>query len=120
MKDFIFQNPNLIEQRRSNRNNPTKAEQLLWERIRKKQLYGFRFLRQYSVGPYILDFYCPKMHLGIEVDGGYHKTNNQKRYDMEKEKFIKSTGINVIRFDNEEVLNKIGVVINKITEYLLQ
>lgn len=113
----VFQNGKLKEQRKANRNNPTEAESYLWKHLRKRQL-GYKFQRQYSVGTFILDFYCSKVRLGIEIDGGYHLNPEQKEYDEYKEIQMKEVDINVLRFKNEEVMNSIEKVIEKINQFL--
>jgi len=77
-RELIYNSPHRKIQRRHLRKKTTKAEQVLWSKIRKKQL-GFVFRRQYSIGPYIVDFYCPQQRLIIEIDGKQHK--NTKDYD---------------------------------------
>ena len=87
---FLYNHKTLKERRRDLRKNQTPAEKLLWKFISKDQISGLRFLRQYSVGPYILDFYCPKIRLGIEIDGSVHKEKEARIYDKDREKFLKS------------------------------
>lgn len=74
------------------RENFTDAERLIWKYIRNKQL-GLKFFRQYSIGQYILDFYCPEMRIAIEIDGGQHaeetKNRDQKRTDFLNKQDIK-------------------------------
>ena len=71
--------------RRELRKNQTEAEKLLWNKIRNRQLNNFKFYRQYSAGPYILDFFCPEIRLAIELDGEEHK--DRREYDKERENF---------------------------------
>ena len=70
----IFNTTALKERRRELRNNQTPAEKMLWQKIRKKQLSGIQFYRQYGIGAYIADFYAPVLRLCIEVDGIQHHT----------------------------------------------
>ena len=70
------------ERARNLRKNPTEAERFLWQHIRRRQLGGFRFRRQYAIGLYIVDFYCLEERVAIEVDGGQH--NGQAAYDAER------------------------------------
>jgi very-short-patch-repair endonuclease len=74
----IYTKKSMQERRRNLRNNSTKAEQLLWEELRNKKL-GVRSLRQYSIGSYVVDFYCPELKLAIEVDGAVHDSSDAKR-----------------------------------------
>ncbi len=89
--------------RRNLRGNMTRAESLLWSRLRKKQVLGQRFLRQYGVGRYILDFYCPKYKLAIEIDGESHLFSDAPEYDCDRQQYIEAFGINFLRFRNSEV-----------------
>jgi very-short-patch-repair endonuclease len=108
---FLRNDPALKKRRRELRRNQTEAEKLLWAHLRNKQFYGMKFFRQYSIGPYILDFYCPRMKLAVELDGGQHNESENKEYDSVRSEYLKSQGIDVIRFwDNEVLLNRDGVL----------
>ena len=97
------------------RNDETPAERLLWRYLRGKQLNGYRFRRQHGIGSYILDFYCPSGRLGIELDGNVHEDVIRQEYDLERTKYLKEmANIRIVRFDNEDVLNHIEAVIEKI------
>lgn len=103
------------EKRRKLRNNSTKAEIYLWAEIRNKKL-GYRFLRQYGVGKYVIDFYSPRLKLAIEVDGVTHLTKEELEYDERRQFEIEQVGIQFIRFTNLEVYNEIANVIEKISD----
>jgi very-short-patch-repair endonuclease len=109
---FLYNNKTLKERRQELRNNQTEAEKLLWKFISKNQICGFRFLRQYGVGPYILDFYCPKIRLGIELDGEIHK--EKILYDKDREKYLESLDIKIIRFQNDDVLKNTKETLNEL------
>ncbi len=79
---------------------------------------GCRFWRQYSVGPYILDFYCPALRLCIELDGELHQEKENKLYDQDRDAYLKEHDIIVLRFKNEEVESRLGATISKIMTYL--
>ena len=111
---FLYNNKTLKERRQELRKNQTPAEKLLWKFISKDQILGLRFLRQYSAGPYILDFYCTKIRLGIEVDGEIHK--ERKLYDKDREEYLKNLDINIIRFWNDDVLRNVGDVLVKLQD----
>ncbi len=98
--------------RRQLRKNPTEAERILWQEVRGKKIGNVRFHRQYSIGPYILDFFCPTFRLAIELDGSQHK--DEKEYDKERDLFLKDKGITTIRFWNEEVTKNLAEVLEKI------
>ncbi len=93
------------------RKSQTKEESLLWANLRNSKL-GFKIKRQYSVGPYVLDFYCPAKKLAIEIDGVQHLQN--KEYDKLRSDYLSVFGIRVIRFWNNEVNQDIDLVLSKI------
>ena len=78
------------------RKTPTEAERLLWKYLRRRQLIGHRFRRQYPIGSYIVDFFCFEERLAIELDGGHH--SQQTEYDTERTAFLESEGVRVLRF----------------------
>lgn len=86
------------------RENMTEFEMVVWEYLRNRPL-GFKFRRQHPVHTYILDFYCHKKRLSIEVDGGYHTNKNQKEKDLERTDYLNHIGIKEIRFSNDQVFN---------------
>jgi len=95
------------------RENMTVPEKLLWEKLRLKPL-GFKFRRQHPINRYVLDFYCHKLKLSIEIDGGYHLSKAQKAKDTERTKVINDLGIKEIRFSNKEINNDIEIVMLKV------
>jgi len=105
--------PNIFRNAVKLRLDMTEPEKLLWEHLRTKPL-DFKFRRQHPISGYILDFYCHKKRLSIEIDGGYHLTAAQKEKDQDRSAYLNSVGIKEIRFTNEEVLNQIDMVIQKI------
>ncbi|MBK7157645.1 MAG: endonuclease domain-containing protein [Ignavibacteria bacterium] len=110
----IFNRTEEKEKRRKLRNNMTNAEKLLWERIRNRQVRKKRFLRQYSVLKYVIDFYCPEIKLAIEVDGDIHISEESIEYDKNRQTEIENYGIKFLRIKNEEVFANIHNVILKI------
>ena len=101
---------------RENRNNATLAEKVLWEHLRYNQL-GIKFLRQYIIGDYIVDFCSREGGLIIEVDGGYHSEPRQQEDDALRERVLEQLGYHIMRFSNEEVLYDIDNVTNQIISY---
>lgn len=99
------------DRRRELRSAQTPEEELLWYRLRNNQLDGYHFFRQYSAGPYILDFYCAKLRLAIEIDGGQHSEHDTMLYDREREMYLAGLDIKTIRFQNKEVMSDIENVI---------
>ena len=79
---------------------PHRRERRLWSLLRKRQLQGRKFRRQYSIGPYIVDFYCPDEHLAVELDGEVHNEPVRHDYDTKRERFLKEKGLQVVRFEN--------------------
>lgn len=104
----------LIDQARELRNNQTPAEATLWRYLRHNQLGGFKFRRQHPAYGYILDFYCAKARLGIELDGGVHLNPEQVKMDYERTHDLRERKIEIIRFWNSEVINNINSVLEKI------
>lgn len=101
------------EKRRTLRTNMTFCERLVWVFLRKKQ-YGYRFLRQYSVDHYVMDFYCPKLKLAVEIDGDVHEQKDQKKYDEVRQKYLEEFGIKFVRITNEELLGNPNKAFEKI------
>lgn len=112
----IKSNPELKEVRRQLRKSMTQAERMIWARVRNNQL-GNRFLRQYSIGYYIIDFYCPKLRLAIEIDGKQHTATETKLYDQDRDTYLNNLGIQILRFWNDEVLKDIENIISKISSF---
>jgi very-short-patch-repair endonuclease len=100
------------------RSHETEAEKMLWTRLSKSQLKGLRFKRQHPISKYIADFYCHKAKLVVEVDGGYHDTSNQRVYDTERTTFLVGLGIEVLRFTNKDVTERLDWVVQEIEKRL--
>jgi very-short-patch-repair endonuclease len=100
--------------RKTLRNSSTSAEAALWTMLKKRQIEGGKFRRQHSVGPYIVDFYCPSEKLAVELDGAYHFTSEGIAYDEERSAYLRRYNINVIRFENREVFENPEAVLEKI------
>ncbi len=97
------------------RKNSTDAEKIMWELLRAKRLDSFKFKRQYSIEPYIVDFICNEAKLIVEIDGSQHLDNIEK--DNERTKFLNKNGYNVIRFWNTEIVNNKEAVANTILHF---
>jgi very-short-patch-repair endonuclease len=93
-----------IARARGLRASSTKAESLLWAKLRNRQLAGAKFVRQEPIGPYVVDFVCRKQKLVIEVDGGQHA---QSAHDAGRDAFLRARGFRVMRFWNNEVLGNL-------------
>ncbi|MBE9489397.1 MAG: endonuclease domain-containing protein [Bacteroidetes bacterium] len=109
--------PEIFKNAAKLRLNMTEPEIILWEQLKMKPL-GFKFRRQHPIHKYILDFYCHKKRLSIEIDGGYHNCIEQKQKDKERTNYLNSVDITEIRFTNHEVLKNSDVVLTKILDKL--
>jgi very-short-patch-repair endonuclease len=116
MNKYLYNDPTAKLDRRRLRKNATDAEQKLWGILRSRQMAGLKFFRQYSVGPYILDFYYPERRLAIEVDGGQHADVYDQQHDVHRDSFLTELNIRVIRFWNNDVLQNIEGVGERIKE----
>src|SRR4051812_22524254 len=86
--DHLHNSRDMRARRQELRNNATRQERRLWQFLRHKQ-FGVLFYRQHSIGPYVVDFYCPKKRLVIELDGEQHSQEETRRYDDERSDFLK-------------------------------
>lgn len=101
---------------RQMRKEPTAAEALLWQRLRKRQVLGHKFRRQHAIERFIVDFYCRDARLVVEVDGPIHQYTQEE--DAIRQTFLESQGLEVIRFRNREVMQDIKSVVERIAEAL--
>ena len=92
----------------------TEAENRLWSRLRRKQLKGYQFYRQKIIGKYIVDFYCPRANLVIELDGGQHYSETGKAKDRARGDVLAEMGVKVLRFSDKDVFENIGAVMEGI------
>lgn len=107
--------------RRELRNNQTFCEKIIWSAIRKNQICDERFLRQYSIDQYVIDFYCPNLKLAIEIDGDDHFVSEEKiEYDKKRQRFLESFGIIFIRYTDDEVFGDTNKVIDKIEREVME
>jgi len=98
---YIFNISESKVNRRKLRNNMTLAEITLWRHLKNRSMEGLIFRRQFGLGPYIVDFYCPSLRLAIELDGDSHI--GREAYDQRRQKYIERHGIRFLRFLNTEV-----------------
>jgi very-short-patch-repair endonuclease len=115
--NYLYNNQLHKVKRRNLRKNSTDAERILWSRLKNKQCHGLRFLRQYSVGSYIIDIFCPKLRLAIEIDGGQHNNLHNSIYDQQRSEYLAKNNIKVIRFWNNEVFENLDGVYEIILKY---
>ncbi len=100
------------------RKNMTDAERLLWSRLRRKQFEGHQFYRQKVIGNHIVDFFCPKAKLVIEVDGAQHYSGKGKQKDRIRDHYMESLGLSVLRVSDREVFDNLNGIIEEIWKYL--
>ena len=98
------------------RNEMTKAEKVLWGELKKKAIFKARWKRQHPIDIFVVDFYCHKYKLVIEVDGEIHQDEEIREHDEGREHDIKKLGISILRFTNKEVLEDIESVKNRILQ----
>jgi very-short-patch-repair endonuclease len=113
-KDLSKFDKNLKQYSRELRKSMTDAENLLWSKIRGKQLKGYQFYRQKIIGNCIADFYCPKAKLIIELDGGQHYSSDGKEKDATRDAYMAGIGLKVLRFSDNDIFENLNGVIEKI------
>ena len=106
MTEF-FNRKSITSRRKELRNHLTRAEAIVWNKLKGCQLDGCKFRRQFSVGHYILDFYCPSLKLGVEVDGESHHTEEGQAHDQRRQSFLDKLGIAIIRVQNQDVYDNL-------------
>jgi very-short-patch-repair endonuclease len=119
MRSGYFNSELMKNRRRDLRKRSTEAERLLWESIRNRKV-GVKFVRQYSVSGYVLDFYCAKFKIGIELNGGIHKRSDVVKYDKYRKRYIEAFGIAIVEFNNSEVEDDTEEVMEKIKKIILE
>ena len=113
----LFNRAKYRQRRSVLRINQTKPEELLWQKLRHKQL-GVKFRRQHGMGDYIVDFYCAKYSLVIEVHGDSHFNPDAQAYDNIRNNFLMSKGFTILRFTNQQIVEQMNDVLVKIVEKL--
>ena len=109
-------NKDLRKNARELRKNSTLSEVLLWNLLKNKRTNGLDFDRQKVIGNYIVDFYCPKLKLVIEIDGSSH--DNKYTYDKKRDTYLKSLGLQILHIDDRDVKFRIDKVIFAIEEII--
>jgi very-short-patch-repair endonuclease len=118
-RTIIPYNPKLKEFARQLRNNSTITEIFIWQKLKRKQMYGYDFHRQKPIDNYILDFFCYELMLGIEIDGYSHELIEVVEKDSKKTKKMKQFGITVLRFSDYQVLKEMENVLRAIEQYII-
>ncbi len=109
---FTFQKANQL------RENMTEAENILWEKLRNKKFLGLKFRRQHPISRFIVDFYCHKYKLVIELDGKIHLKTEVGLNDKKREEELKEYGFNILRFRNEDILKNLNVTLITIKDFI--
>jgi very-short-patch-repair endonuclease len=116
----IFNRKDQSDKRRLLRNNMTKAETLLWQHLKNKQIHGCKFRRQFSIAEFVVDNYSPEIKLAIEVDGVTHLSIDEIEYDKRRQYEIENAGITFLRFTNSEIFENIPYEIDCISNKVLE
>lgn len=112
--EIIRTRKSMIEASKELRQRETIAEKLLWEALKEKRLSGLKFYRQMPIDRFIVDFYCPRLKLIVELDGGIHDDPDQYEYDRLREQMLRERELRIIRFRNEEVISDLHDVCERI------
>jgi very-short-patch-repair endonuclease len=110
----------LVKLARELRKSQTSAEALLWDLLRDRRFLGYKFRRQHQFGSYVADCYCREAQLVIECDGSAHQGNESWHHDQNRNVYMISQGLSVMRFSNEEILIDTEGVLSNIAERLTQ
>ena len=117
-KHGIYNTKSRQTRRKELRNSSTAAEAVLWRHLQRRQMLNKKFRRQYSIGPYIVDFYCPECRLVIELDGAPHFSFLANEYETRRTQYLQSLGLRVLRFENRAVYNNLEFVLETILDAL--
>ena len=112
--------PTQLGRARGLRQSQTDAERTIWQRLRDRRFLGLKFRRQVLIGPYIVDFICCEVSIGIELDGGQHNECAVKQYDARRSVFLEAQGLRVLRYWNSDVLQNMGQVLEDIRQVVAE
>ena len=120
-RDLNLINTSPLKSRRKElRNNPTTAEAILWRHLQRRQILGKKFRRQYSIGRYIVDFFCFECDIAVELDGAPHYAELKTDYESERAAFIEGQGIEILRFENRIIYQNLEAVLETIKEAIIR
>lgn len=102
------------DKRRSLRKNMPIAEQIIWAKLKGRQIEGCKFRRQYSIGAFVVDFYSPEVKLALEIDGDSHFVEGAQEYDNEREAFLMDKRTNILKFTNSQIYEELDNVLEAI------
>src|SRR5438045_4871054 len=113
-----YQVAGLVSLARDLRKQQTSAEDILWQLLRDRRLLGCKFRRQHQIGDYIADFFCREANLVIECDGGIHNRNEAWHHDQNRDAYMISLGLRILRISNERILNNTQNVLLELQQHL--
>jgi very-short-patch-repair endonuclease len=116
-KMFYKSPPVIFQMAKQLRKEPTHAEMLLWNFLKKRPL-GYKFRRQHPLHNYIVDFFCFELQLVIEVDGSVHQHQDVMMKDIDRQEYLESKNIKILRITNKDVIESLDKVIIQIQSYL--
>ncbi|WP_425392466.1 endonuclease domain-containing protein [Ekhidna sp.] len=116
----IHYNPKLKALSRELRNNSTLSEVLLWNELKSRKMYGYQFMRQKPILNYIVDFFCSKLSLVIEIDGDSHNSEDAVKADQARQEEIEKLGIHFLRFEDLDVKHNMSNVLRTIESFILE
>lgn len=114
--NYITYNKNLKKLARDNRKNSPSPEWKIWHEVLKNKNTGYKFTKQKPIGNYILDFYCSKLLLAVEIDGDSHYED--ENYDVKRTKVLNNAGVKVIRYTNLDVMSNLEGVYEDLVEQI--
>jgi very-short-patch-repair endonuclease len=112
----VYNKKTQTSRRRALRRSMSKAEVILWKELSRKQMHGYKFRRQYGVDQFVLDFYCPRLKLAIEIDGDSHFMPGAEEQDKTRQEYIEAYSIRFLRFTNTDVCENLDGVCQMIYE----
>ncbi len=117
---FYGAKPDIFEKAAILRETMTPAESVIWDKLKDRKHFKYKFRRQHPIDIFIVDFYCHPLLLIIEIDGGYHLSSDQKEYDTGRSSELENWNLKIIRYTNHEVLNSTANVFKDILEKIEQ
>jgi very-short-patch-repair endonuclease len=116
---YIYNRQDQKDLRRQLRRNQSSVERLLWSKLRNRQLLGYKFRRQYGIGPFVVDCCCPEEKLVVEEDGDSHYESEAVILkDQDRQRYIEDLGFTVLRFTNKDITENIEGVLEIIAKQL--
>jgi very-short-patch-repair endonuclease len=112
--------PDIFKKAKELRRYENEAKKVLWSKLSRNQMLRLQFRRQHPINNFIVDYYCAKIKLVIEVDGNIHELPENKIYDIGRNQILNDFGITVIRFSNDQIIYDIKNVIKSIEETVKQ